>query len=298
MKSSVGAVGVVLLCGGCFVDAVGLAGGGEGGSSPTTATGGDATSSQTTTSTMGSMSASTTTTTATGMGGEGGMGGGPCPDSVLVLDDSDSASVTSANFDIDDTFAAGAWIFPTQDPAFIPGDTIQTISIFLSHGDLAAGQGFLLGLQDTMDTGQPYVGIVTYPLGQACLALAPIAWDQWVHVAGVYDDDIIGDDLSIYVNGAFAGSVNCSAPPPVTSYSGPFVVGARADTMADAFLGFMDDVFVKHGTSLPDITMPVSCGAEYVAAFTFDTGMASSCADALTLVPSPAPTDPEIGCMP
>jgi hypothetical protein len=295
VRRSLGAVGVVLLCGGCFVDAVGVGAGaggnGDGGSTPSTTATGDVTS-QTAATTTSSTAQSTTTG---GMGGEGGIGGAPCPDSVLALDDSDFARVQSDDFNLDDDFAVGAWIYTTPDMTFAPGDSIQAISIILSHGAFS-GEGFMLGLQETADDGQPYAGFLAYPFGQGCLALAPIAWNAWVHVAGVYNDNIGGDDLFLYVNGALVDGVDCPAPPPVFSHAGPLVIGGLADSTA-AFFGAIDDLFVKEGSSLPNIAVPITCDPGYVAAFDFETGMTSSCANALTLVPDASPGDPEIDCM-
>lgn len=292
MKRSVGAVGVVL-CVGCFVDATGI-GNGSGGAGPTSATTGDPSTAQTTTATTATSSTSSSTTT--GIGGEGGMGGAPCPDSVLRFDGDDIAGVDDDDFDIGDDFAVGAWIYAAPNPAFVAGDFTNAVSVVVSHGSLNDFDGWGIGISETFDNGQPSATFAVFPSGVLCSAAAPIPWDQWVHVAGTYRNDV-GDDVRLYVNGAEEATGNCTVFLPPVSYDGSFLAGGDGEEASRSFIGAIDDVYVKHGTSRPDHNGPIACGPDYVAVFTFDEGMSSSCADALALVPDAPPGDPEIQCM-
>lgn len=297
----------LLLVGGCFVDAAGNGAGGAGGSASTQAATNTATgSSMTDPSTTGATSDATTTdtsttnastsgSTATG-GGEGGMGGGPCPDSVLSFDNDDIAGVSNNTFDIPDNFALGAWVYAAQDPEFVANDGDEALSIVIAHGSLADSDGYGIGIVESGDDGLPFASFAVFPEGLLCRANAPIQWNQWVHIAGTYDDDI-GDDIRLYVNGNQVAVANCFTNQPPVSYNGPFLIGGDLVDASWSFLGSVDDVFVKQGTSLPDTAVPITCGAGYVAAFSFETGLVSACANMIPLAADPAPNDPQIVCM-
>ncbi len=277
---------------GCFVDAVGAGDGalGGGGAAPSTAS-----------TTDGSTAAETTaagTTTTSGMGGAGGEGGSPCADPVLMFDGDDVAQVASDDFQIVNDVVAGAWVFPEQNPAYVAGDGIRPLSIVLAHGSIADEDGFVLAFGEPNDDGVPVAGVIAYPFGAACVVGWPIAWNAWSHLAFRYNDNVFGNDLFFHLNGVEIASVNCSAPPPLL-HDGPLVLGGRAGAAGDFFLGAIDDAFVRRGDTLPDITGPIGCGGDFVAAFNFDGGLGSACIDPLLeLSLEPAPADPELGCLP
>lgn len=224
------------------------------------------------------------------------MGGAPCPDSVLTFDGDDIAGVNDDDFDIADDFAVGAWIYAAQNIAFVAGDGDDEVSLVLSHGSLDDLDGYGIGITENGDAGAPFVTFAVFPSGVLCLATAAIQWNQWTHVAGSYLN-ATGDDVRLYVNGAQVATGNCTIFQPPVSYDGPFLLGGDGQDPTRAFQGSIDDVYVKHGTTLPDFNDPVACGPEFVAVFSFENGLVSSCANMTPLAADPAPNDPQIDCM-
>lgn len=296
MRSGPIAIGSVALClAGCFVDAIG-GGSGEGGSAEVT-TGASSTS---TTDPQGPTTTGSTVSTGPSVGGggsgDGGQGGAPCTERGLRFDESDFARVDSADVNIGNDFTVGAWVYPEQPAAFVPGDSIQAFEWIIDHARFSNEEGYLIGIGEPNDDGQAVAAFVAFPSGTLCAAAFPIAWNQWVHLAGHYQDDIAGDDLFLYVNGNQVASDNCDWFPPV-DFDGPLVLGGRAETSNQFFLGVLDDVFVKHGGMPADVNAPLGCDSGFVAAFDFDASLASSCASpTLTLGLDASPADPQIVC--
>ena len=289
------ALGGIALVSGCFVDALGggtAADGGGGGASPT-ATGPSA-GGQTSTSTGTSSSVSG----GAGLGGGGGQGGAACSDLALAFDGDDLARFTDESVNIPDDFTVGAWVYPVQPANVVAGDSVRSFVFVIDHANVTDQEGFLLGIGEPNDDGQPWAAFVAYPSSTECAAAFPIVWNQWVHLAGRYRDDVLGDDLYLYVNGMEVARDNCDWLPPV-DYEGPLALGGRVETNAQFFVGLLDDVFLKEGGNLGDINAPLGCGDGLVAAFDFEGSLSSLCASpSVSFSPDAAPADPELACSP
>lgn len=288
--------GLVVLSGGCFVDALG-GGMAEGGG------GGAVTSTATVATTGGQTNASSATSSSisaggSGLGGEGGQGGGACADLALAFDGNDFARFSDGAVDISNDFTVGAWVYPMQPADVVAGDSVRSFVFVIDHANVTDQEGFLLGIGEPNDDGQPWAAFVAYPSNTECAAAFPIVWNQWVHLAGRYRDDVLGDDLYLYVNGMEVARDNCDWLPPV-GYDGPLSLGGRAETNGQFFVGLLDDVFIKNGGNLGDIDAPLGCGDDLVAAFDFEGSLSSLCASpSITFALDAAPADPELACPP
>jgi Concanavalin A-like lectin/glucanases superfamily/Immunoglobulin I-set domain/NHL repeat len=120
-----------------------------------------------------------------------------------------------------------AWVFPKQFNLFGPVIT-------------KAGQG--LGVNDgyTLEMSGAEMGFWVYVNGGwVGVNLAPIASNQWSHVAGVYD----GTNVYLYVNGALAGTP-VPAAGPIVSSGNDLQIGHDPSNPSRYFNGLIDEASV------------------------------------------------------
>ncbi len=254
--------------------------------------------------------ATTSTGTTNGGGGQspggGGGGGGVCDPALLFSGAQIAVLPYDTSFDFDDDFTFGARVRPGVDPKFAPADLEPGASVVLRRASFSADAGYFLWLVEVGDDGlmHPQAGI-RRGLGGPCVVNAsPVPAGQWVQMVGRYLRDDSGPDLSLYVNGVFAGEADCGGGD-IPTFTGPLELGATQVDAQSYLIGAIDDVILHEGGSPPvAIAEPAACAAGFVAAFPLDGDLASVCASpalTFTLGLNPGanePDDPALGCPP